>query len=222
MGDIPESSANQNLKRKFGMKIRLENEDDYSEVEELVRNSFWNVYRPGAFEHYIVHELRDDESFVNDLAYVIEDDNQIIGHINYSKGFIEYENEKIDAVILGPIAVHIDYQNQGFGSELIEYTLDLAKKENIPFILVVGDEDYYRRFGFVSASKHDLYLEGTDTSQECPFFMIKIFDESRLKKEKGIFHNPDVFDVAQDDVDEFDKRFDYKEKKVLESQLEEL
>ncbi|WP_407424373.1 GNAT family N-acetyltransferase [Methanobrevibacter sp.] len=204
------------------MKIRLENEDDYSEVEELVRNSFWNVYRPGAFEHYIVHELRDDESFVNDLAYVIEDDNQIIGHINYSKGFIEYENEKIDAVILGPIAVHIDYQNQGFGSELIEYTLDLAKKENIPFILVVGDEDYYRRFGFVSASKHDLYLEGTDTSQECPFFMIKIFDESRLKKEKGIFHNPDVFDVAQDDVDEFDKRFDYKEKKVLESQLEEL
>ena len=204
------------------MRIRLENENDYFEVEKLVRNSFWNVYRPGAFEHYIVHELRQDESFVNNLAYIIEDNNQIIGHINYSKGFIEYENEKIDAVILGPIAVHRDYQNQGLGSELIEHTLDLAKKENIPFILVVGDENYYRRFGFVSACEYGLYLEGTDTSQECPFFMIKIFDESKLKKEKGIFHNPDVFNVAKEDVDEFDKQFDYKEKKVLESQLEGL
>ena len=72
------------------MKIRLETENDYLEVENLVRNSFWNVYRPGAFEHYIVHHLRNDESFINDLAYVIECDGKISGHINYSVGFIEY------------------------------------------------------------------------------------------------------------------------------------
>ena len=42
------------------MIIRLENENDYLKVENLARNSFWNVYRPGAYEHYIVHNLRDD------------------------------------------------------------------------------------------------------------------------------------------------------------------
>ena len=64
------------------MKISLETENDYLEVENLVRNSFWNVYRPGAFEHYIVHHLRNDESFINDFAYVIECDCKIRGHIN--------------------------------------------------------------------------------------------------------------------------------------------
>ncbi|WP_406531565.1 GNAT family N-acetyltransferase [Methanobrevibacter sp.] len=202
------------------MKIRLENENDYDEVEKLVRDSFWNIYRPGAFEHYIVHELRKDKSFIRNLAYVIEDNGQIIGHINYSKGFLDTGDEKTDAVILGPVAIHKDYQKHGLGSELIEYTLNLAEKEDIPYIFVVGDENYYHRFGFESASKYNLYLEGTDSSDECPFFMIKIFDESKLKK--GIFHNPDIFNVNEKDVDEFDKQFEYKEKKVLDSQLKEL
>ena len=64
------------------MMIRLESENDYMEVEELVRDSFWNVYRPGAYEHFIVHNLRDDESFLENLAYVIEEDGNIVGHIN--------------------------------------------------------------------------------------------------------------------------------------------
>lgn len=68
------------------MIIRLENEKDYLEVENLVRDSFWNIYRPGAYEHYIVHHLRNDSSFIKDLAFVMEIDNRIIGHINYSIG----------------------------------------------------------------------------------------------------------------------------------------
>lgn len=195
----------------------MENKSDYLEVENLVRNAFWNVYRPGAFEHYIVHELRNDESFIKNLAYVIEDNGEIVGHINYSTGFIESENEKSDAVVLGPIAIRNDHQNKGLGTKLIEYTLSLAEKEDIPYIFVVGDENYYQRFGFISASEYGLYLEGTDPTEECPFFMIKIFDEGKLKN--GTFHNPDVFNVTQEDVDEFDRKFEHKEKKVLDTQL---
>ena len=204
------------------MKIRLENEDDYIEVEKLVRDSFWNVYRPGAYEHFIVHNLRNDESFVSKLAYVIEDGGKIIGSINYSKGKIVYENETVPAVILGPIAIGKDCQNHGLGSKLINHTLDIAQKDNVPFILVVGDENYYSRFGFVSASKYCIYLDGTDLNEENPFFMIKVFDEGKIKDELGIFHNPDVFDVDENEVDEFDGKFEYREKLVLDSQLKEL
>ncbi len=189
------------------------------EVENLVRDSFWNVYRPGAFEHYIVHNLREDDSFISNLAYVIESDGRIVGHINYSIGSLDYGDEKIDAVVLGPLAIRRDCQNQGWGSELMEYTLNLAEKEGIPFIVVIGDENYYHRFGFVSASKYNMYLDGTDTSDECPFFMIKIFDESKLKDKMGIFSNPKVFDVDVYDVDEFDKKFEYRQKFVLDGQL---
>lgn len=188
----------------------------------MVRNSFWNIYRPGAFEHYIVHNLRDDESFLENLTYVMESNDEIIGYIGYSVGFIDYGDERIDAVVLGPLAIHEDFQNQGLGSKLIYHTLNLAKDDDIPFVFVVGDEDYYRRFGFISASEYDLYLEGTDTGDECPFFMIRVFDESKLKRRTGIFHNPEVFDVDSQDVDEFDKRFEYRQKKVLEGQLEGL
>ena len=200
----------------------METENDYFEVENMVRNSFWNVYRPGAFEHYIVHNLRDDESFLENLTYVMESNDGIIGYIGYSEGFIDYGDERIGAVVLGPLAIHEDFQNQGLGSKLIGHTLNLAKDEDIPFVFVVGDEDYYRRFGFISASEYDLYLEGTDMGEECPFFMIRLFDESKLKDGIGIFHNPDVFDVNPEDVDEFDKKFEYKKKEVLEGQLEGL
>lgn len=192
---------------------------DYCEVENLVRNSFWNIYHPGAVEHYIVHNLRKHESFIANLAHVIEKDGKIVGHINYSYGFIGYDDEKTPAVVLGPISIHEDYQNQGLGTKLITCTLELAEKENIPFVFVVGDENYYPRFGFEMASKYNLYLEGTNPEEECPFFMIKIFDESELKNKKGIFHNPDVFDVDMDDVDEFDRQFEFKEKLILDSQL---
>lgn len=204
------------------MKIRLEMETDYEGVENIVMDSFWNVYRPGAFEHYIVHQLRNDESFIPDLAYVIECSEQIVGHINYSLGIIDYGDEKVDAVVLGPISIHRNYQNQGLGSKLIGFTLDLARREGIPFVLVIGDENYYHRFGFESASKYNVFLDGTNTNEECLFFMIKIFDESSLKSKLGTFHNPCIFDVDESDVDEFDRQFEYREKLVLDTQLEEL
>ena len=207
--------------------IRLEEEKDYKKVENLVRDAFWNIYRPGAYEHYIVHNLRNNPSFIKELAYIIEKNNEIIGHINYSKGKLNfnYENKYNskpiyeDAVILGPVAISPKYQNHGYGSILIRFTLKLAK--DIPFIFVVGDENYYNRFSFESASKYKIFLDGTDTNEENPFFMIKVNKNILEDKnyENGIFFNPNVFNVDEEEVDEFDKNFEYKEKKVLEGQL---
>ena len=213
--------------------IRLEEKKDCLKVENLVRDAFWNIYRPGAYEHYIVHNLRDDSSFIKDLAYVIEEDKDIIGHINYSKGHInlykrnrygveiKLSDIKGEAIILGPIAIDPKCQNQGKGSELIRHTLSLAQEMGFPFVFVVGDENYYSRFGFESASKYNIYLEGTDTEDENPFFMIRIFENvfDEIDYDKGIFYNPKVFDVDEKDVDEFDKNFEYKEKRVQEGQL---
>ena len=201
------------------MKIRLENENDYCDVEKMVRNAFWNVYRPGAYEHYIVHKLRNHPTFIKDLAYVIDEGGEIAGHINYSNGKIICGNDMEDAPVLGPVAIDEKYQNQGYGTKLIEFTLKIAKDKGIPYVFVVGDENYYSRFGFESASKYNYYLEETSTSDENPFFMIKIFDKSKISRERGIFRNPDVFDVDEMDVDEFDKNFEYNEKLVLEGQL---
>ena len=203
------------------MDIRLENEKDYLKVENLVRDSFWNIYRPGAYEHYIVHKLRNHPSFIRDLAYVIEKDGEIIGHINYSKGQIDYDDGKSkEAIVLGPVSIDKKYQNQGYGTKLIEYTLKLLNDKNVPFVFVIGDENYYCRFGFESASKYNLHLAGCDLNEECPFFMIKIYNMDEITLKKGIFSNPDVFDIDEDDVDELDKKFEFRKKEVNDNQLE--
>lgn len=203
------------------MKIRLETENDYNEVENLVRNTFWNIYRPGAYEHYIVHNLRNHESFIKELAYIIEKDNKIIGHINYSKGKIIYKDKEINAIILGPISIDKEFQNKGYGTKLIKHTINIIKEKNIPFIIVVGDKKYYHRFGFETASKYNIYLEGTKEDEKSDFFMIKIFNKNKIDFKKGIFQIPIVFNVNEKDVEEFDKKFEYKERKIIKGQLTE-
>ena len=54
--------------------IREERPEDHRAVEDLIRESFWNVYRPGCSEHYVIHVLRDDPAFVKELDFVMEQD----------------------------------------------------------------------------------------------------------------------------------------------------
>ena len=59
--------------------IRNETPSDYHAVEALTRESFWNVYKPGADEHYFVHMMRSHPDFIPELAFVLEKDGEIIG-----------------------------------------------------------------------------------------------------------------------------------------------
>ena len=72
--------------------IRLEKEEDYRAVENLVRESFWNVYRPGCSEHYVIHVLRDDPAFVKELDFVMEQDGKLIGQNMFMKTIIEADD----------------------------------------------------------------------------------------------------------------------------------
>lgn len=63
----------------MNITIRKETPSDYREVENLVRESFWNVYRPGCLEHFVIHELRNDPAFVQELDFVMEEGGRIIG-----------------------------------------------------------------------------------------------------------------------------------------------
>lgn len=64
---------------KNNISFRLERKEDYLAVENLVRESFWNVYRPGCLEHYVLKKLRDCPQFVRELDFVMELDGEIIG-----------------------------------------------------------------------------------------------------------------------------------------------
>ncbi|MBQ3779771.1 MAG: N-acetyltransferase, partial [Fibrobacter sp.] len=64
--------------------IRTEQPRDFKIVENLTREAFWNVYRPGCVEHFVLNHYRNDPDFVPELSLVMEVDGQIIGHVMYA------------------------------------------------------------------------------------------------------------------------------------------
>lgn len=201
------------------MEIRLERRTDYKEVEFLVRESFWNLYRPGCYEHLIIHNLRHDPSFIPQLDYIIEEDNKIIAQIAYSTNDICVGGEKTaKAVTLGPVCVHPDYQGKGYGTKLIEFTLEKAKQMDIPYVFTIGDENYYKRFGFEEASKYNIQFN--DIRDETPFFMINVLDEEKIDKFNAIYKDNDCFKVDENELENFDKNFPPKKKEKREGQLD--
>lgn len=190
--------------------IRLETENDYSEVENLTREAFWNLYAPGCDEHYLCHIIRDHRDFIKNLDYIAEIDGNIVGSIMYTKSLLIGENkEEIDIVSFGPLCVHPDYQRKGIGTQLIEKTKKIVKDKGIPAIVIYGDPHNYCRHGFKNGIDYNVSnLEG-----DFPLGLLV------LEIEKGFFgnkkwkiHQSSVFNFDNSKVDEFDKKFKKKEK----------
>lgn len=201
------------------MNIRRIENKDFKEVENVIREAFWNVYMPGCDEHLIIHKLKDEKCFVNDLSLVIEEDNKIIGAIFYALGKLKNEDKEKDVLFFGPIGVLPNYQGLEYGATLIHESLKLAKEKGYPFVVITGNPDYYHRFGFESCSKYHIYLEGMDKNDEASFFMIRVFNKEELNEYKGVYYDPEIYKVDENELIEFEKNFPYKEKLVLEGQL---
>ena len=196
------------------MELRLENEKDYFEVENLTREAFWDVYRPRCSEHLVLNKLRQADSFIKDLDYVLIEDGKIVGNIVYTKMFTGTERKMSDEVIaFGPISVHPDFQKKGLGKKLIEYTLDKAKCLGYKAVLITGDNNYYNPLGFESACRYHVYLPGTSEDDEAVFFMAKELEEGYLGNNNGIYDFDICFNVSEEELEIFDRKFPEKAKR---------
>ena len=190
------------------MTIRQPLPAEYHKVESAIREAFWNVYREGAIEHYVLHNMRQEKDFVPELEYIIEEDGSIVAAIAYMLAKIKADDGKDKKILLlGPVGVLPKYQTKGYGKALIEYTLDKAKNLNYPCVVLSGNPFYYSQFGFESASNYGIYYKGLDKEAQSPFFMIKIFDEDKAKKLKGVYSDPIVYYPSDANVKEYDKLF---------------
>lgn len=204
------------------MNIRLEQPGDYRAVENLTREAFWNVYRPGCMEHCVLHKLRQDPCFVPELSYVLEEEGQILAHIAYAKGRLRTpQGETRDLLLFGPVSVDPSRQKQGYGSRLIRFTLEKAAELGYDAVVITGSPDYYHRFGFESAGKHGIFYEGMEQGTDFPYFMVKILDPERAEGLRGVYKDPEVYFVSDEEVEDFDRSFPPKKKEKRPGQLEE-
>ena len=200
--------------------IRKETDEDYREVENLVRESFWNVYQPGCNEHYLIHVLRDAPGFVKELDLVMESQGAIIGQNVFVEAIIETDGGKqVPVLTMGPICIRNDLKRKGYGKLLLDDSLKRAAELGYGAVLIEGNIDFYSNCGFDYAEKfgiryHDL-PEGADAS----FFLCRELVPGYFDKVTGVYQTPEAYFVKDEDVEEFDKAFPSKEKLKLPGQL---
>ena len=200
--------------------IRLEKKEEYRTVENLVREAFWNVYRPGCSEHFVIHVLREDPAFVKELDLVMEHDGALIGQNMFMRTIINSDDGRVIPVLtMGPIGIIPELKRQGYGKKLLDYSLERAAAMGFGAVLFEGNIGFYGRSGFTYARQfgiryHDL-PEGADDS----FFLCKELIPGFLDDVTGVYQTPRGYYVDDKDVEEFDRDFPPKEKLRLPGQI---
>jgi putative acetyltransferase len=200
------------------LAIRNENENDYRTVEEMVRETFWNLYVPGCNEHFVLHNLRNSSDFIPELDFVAEKEDQIVGQIVYSRGRLKYTSgAEIEVVSFGPVSVLPTFQKQGIGSRLITNTTSLARDMGYPAICIYGDPRYYSRFGFRCAEKYEIK---TADGKFAVALQVLELQRGALANMPGRFIESAAFQVDENEFAQYDATFPFKEKKETDSQRE--
>lgn len=204
--------------------IRIEQPHERREVENLIRESFWNVYRPGCLEHYVMHCLRNDKDFVADLNFVMtvaEDGTErLIGQAMCMKAQLTLDNGGVLPIMtLGPIGIHPDYKRQGYGKALLDFTLQKAAEKGFGAVCFEGNIDFYGKSGFTFASAYGIRYHGLPEGEDASFFLCKELKKGFLDGVTGEYATPKGYFVDEAEAEEFDKLFPEKQKLVLPGQL---
>lgn len=205
---------------KSNLVIRSEEKGEYYEVENLVRESFWNVYRPGCMEHYVLHQLRKDAAFVPELDLVMERDGELIGQNMFMRAWIAADDgSKIPIMTMGPICIAPRCKRKGYGKILLDYSLEKAKELGCGALCFEGNIDFYGKSGFREAREFGIRYHGLPKGEDASFFLCKELIPGYLDGITGEYTTPKGYFVDEKGVEEFDRQFPMKEKKKLPGQI---
>lgn len=213
--------------------IRQEVPADFSIVENLTREAFWNVYRPGCLEHYVLHCYRSRPDFIPELSLVVEGEGEIVAHVMFSWSEIlldedcpralaavksDSSNRHLKMMTFGPISVRPDLQRQGIGKMLLDYAMERAREMGGGCLAMCGNIRFYGKCGFeVATAKGVRYAD--DPDGDAPYFLIRELTPGFLEGVRGTYKDPQGYFVSEMEAEEFDKQFPPKEKKLLPGQL---
>ena len=200
--------------------IRNEKKEDYRKVENLTREAFWNVYRPGCMEHYVLHCYRGDPAFVPELDFVMELNGELIGQIIYVRSEIDCDDgRKLPILTFGPMGIAPKYKRQGYGKRLLDYSMEKAKETGAGALVITGNILFYGKSGFVPAkTKGVRYAYDPDAD----YLLVKELISGFLDGISGTYKDPDGYFVCEKNPEAFERfeaSFPKKEKQKLPGQL---
>ena len=203
--------------------IRRETEADHRQVENLVRESFWNVYRPGCVEHYVLRHLRNDPAFVKELDLVMEKDGRLIGQNMFMRASVKADDGRdIPIMTMGPICIAPELKRRGYGKLLLDESLRRAAALGCGALCFEGNIRFYGKSGFTFAREFGLRYRGLPEGADDSFFLCRELIPGYLNGVTGEYGPPDGYFAAERDPEGFkayDATFPPKVKLKLPGQL---
>ncbi len=208
---------------KQNITIRRETKRDHRAVEELIRESFWNVYRPGCTEHFVIHRLRRDPAFIPELDLVMEKDGRIIGQNMFMRAEIRADDgRRIPIMTMGPICIAPELKRQGYGKKLLDASLEKAAALGCGALCFEGNIDFYGKSGFTYASRFGLRYHDLPKDADASFFLCRELIPGYLNGVSGVYAPPEGYFAADRDpeaFEAFDAQFPPKVRLKLPGQL---
>ena len=208
---------------KEDIVIRRERPEEYFEVENLIRESFWNVYRPGCQEHFVIHRLREDPAFVPELDLVMEQNGRLIGQNMFMRAHIAADDgRQVPIMTMGPICIANDLKRQGYGKRLLDYSLAQAAALGCGALCFEGNILFYGQSGFTYARSFGLRYHDLPAGADDSFFLCRELVPGYLAGVTGVYAPPEGYFVADRDpaaFAAFDALFPPKVKLKLPGQL---
>ncbi|MDD6024966.1 MAG: N-acetyltransferase [Oscillospiraceae bacterium] len=200
--------------------IRPETPADFAKAEYLAREAFWNVYRPGCLEHYVLHCLRNDPDFIPELAFVMEMNGQIVGQNIFMRAWISADDGRsIPILTMGPISITPALKRQGYGKLLLDYCLEQATAMGFGAVCFEGNIGFYGKSGFTYASEKGIRYHGLPEGADASFFLCKELQPGYLDGITGEYATPQGYFVDEQEAELFDAQYPKKEKLTLPGQL---
>ncbi|OIQ30704.1 MAG: hypothetical protein BM564_00365 [Bacteroidetes bacterium MedPE-SWsnd-G2] len=147
--------------------IRPENESDFDSIDVLLKEAFKNDPYSDQKEGELVKAIRETKDYIPELSLVLSQDLQVVGYIMFSKTSIPPAFPNTNCVALAPVAVLPEFQNKGFGGQLIKQGHHIALNLGYQLSVVLGHENYYPKFGFKLCSDFGIKLPFDAPKENC-------------------------------------------------------
>lgn len=190
--------------------IRNESPEDYTAVEKITREAFYNMYVPGAVEHYLVHIMREHEDFIPELDFVVELDGKVVGNIMYTKArLVDEQGQEKEILTFGPVSIAPEHQRKGYGKRLIEHSFQRAVELGYDTVVIFGSPSNYVSCGFQSCKKYNVCVDG---GKYPAAMMVKELIPDVLDGRKWFYHDSPVMAISEEVAQRYDDTLEKLEK----------